>query len=154
MRVYLVRHGEALPPQESPERELSREGVVEVAKVAEFLKFKIPGVTQVWHSPKERAKQTAEALHEMAFPKALLKKKDGLLPNDPVGPILTELEATQEDTVLVGHLPFVGSLASAMLMGDESQELIVFHTATVVALECFEGSWYLLWAVSPLLFEE
>ena len=117
MRVYLVRHGEALDQMESTARPLSEKGKVDIERLAELLaqRFKIlPGY--IFHSPKLRAAQTADIIsNALPFP-LVPEETDGLAPTDD--PVLwaQQLEAMDKDTMLVGHLPNMSRLASLLLL--------------------------------------
>ena len=60
MILYLVHHGDAVPPDVDPRRPLSERGRQQVARLAEAAARRgaRPGV--VWHSGKLRSRQTAE----------------------------------------------------------------------------------------------
>ena len=61
MRLYLVHHGEAVPPGVDPQRPLSEGGSASVEQVAEKAAMQGAKPAVVWHSGKLRARQTAEA---------------------------------------------------------------------------------------------
>ena len=82
MKLYLVRHGNALAPDQDPESPLSEKGIRETKKMATVLAHFNLELGAVWHSTKQRARQTAEILH-VGTP----IEKEGLKPNDPVEPI-------------------------------------------------------------------
>lgn len=150
MKLYLVRHGEANPPEVDPEKGLSDEGKADVAKIAEFLKKAGVGVGEIYHSEKARAVQTAEI-----FKKALgverIVQKTGLTPNDEITALETEIRHREEGLMVVGHLPYLDRLASSLLTGDESLEVIEFPASSVLFLEFKELKWELKWMVGPEL---
>jgi len=149
MRVYLVRHGKALPKEQDPQRSLSPEGRREVRSVAVHLGSVELKVARILHSGKARACQTAEILaagvrHEQ------LVASDGISPNDPVDEMCRELCAGDEDVMIVSHLPFVGRLASRLLGAPEDAGIIRFSDGAVLALERTpSGGWTVLWMLSP-----
>ena len=61
MKLYLVHHGDAVPPDVDPQRPLSAEGRVGVEQVAGAAAQRAVKPAVVWHSGKLRARQTAEA---------------------------------------------------------------------------------------------
>ena len=152
MRLYLVRHGEAKPAGEDPERHLSDAGVQEAERVAAFLKPLGLRVGVLWHSGKARAAQTAEILAPALTADEGIVRRDGLAPNDPVGPVADAVSAWTDDVMIVGHLPFLGMLAALLLAGDEDADLVAFQCGAVV---CLEGSgrsrFRLRWLVTPEL---
>ncbi|MHC4542753.1 MAG: histidine phosphatase family protein, partial [Planctomycetota bacterium] len=81
--------------------------------------------------------------------------RDGLAPNDDVGAIRDEIEAAQRAVMLVGHLPFLGKLASLLLTGSESAETVAFKQAGIVCLERRDtDGWQLAWMVTPEILSE
>ncbi len=150
MRLYLVRHGEAEREQVNPERPLTERGRREAEKVARFIKPLGLRVEAVWHSGKLRARQTAEILASaVASEKGALEHR-GLAPMDPVEDVREEVLLEGEDLMVVGHMPFLGRLASSLLVGNEGRELVAFPE---VALLCLEGSgekdFSVAWMVTP-----
>src|SRR5512139_2014144 len=97
MRLYLVRHGEALPREVDPERGLSNEGRQEAEKVAAFLKGLAIEVEAVWESGKKRATQTAEIMASAVRSKGGIVRRSGIDPNDPVEPIAEKLSLLDGD---------------------------------------------------------
>ena len=65
MRLYLVRHGDALSDSEDPKRPLSETGIEEAKKTGEFLKKAGEKPLKIIHSTKLRAKQTGEIIAEV-----------------------------------------------------------------------------------------
>ena len=150
MHVYLIRHGDAKSKQEDPERSLSVKGTQDVRKMAAFLKPLDLAVEVVWHSGKARAAQTAELLGGAVSSANGVGKRDGLAPMDPVEPIGAELASASRDVMLVGHLPFMGKLASALVAGTESADVVAFQPGSVACLERIDaGNWILCWMATP-----
>lgn len=148
MRVYLVQHGEAKPKDVDPERGLTRNGAGEVEKVADFLRSMDLTLAAVWQSGKARARQTAEILAPAVS--GAPSQRDGLAPNDPVGPIRQAIEEADADLMIVGHLPFLGRLAAALVTGDEATDIVSFRFGCVVCLERGDrGTWSVSWLVRP-----
>jgi phosphohistidine phosphatase len=152
MRLYLVQHGEALPKQVDPERPLSEQGHADVARTADFLKRAGIRVTRVAHSGKTRAKQTAELLAAAVAPDCEAESRSGIDPMDPTVPVAEEAASWSEDTMLVGHLPFMGGLASELLSQGHPSEAVAFRPGSVICLEReAEGIWRLAWMIRPEL---
>ena len=151
MRVYLVRHGKALPKEQDSQRPLSPEGRQEVRSIAVQLSLAGLSVSQIRHSGKARARQTAELLAAGVRHEEVVES-DGLAPNDPVDDMLYELAARTEDLMIVGHLPFLNKLASLLLAYDESAGLVSFRNAGFVCLESIaNGEWKMAWMITPEL---
>ena len=68
MPLYLVQHGLALPKDIDSERGLSEDGFADVRRIAETAKHYNVQVSQIFHSGKKRAKQTADIIAEALTP--------------------------------------------------------------------------------------
>lgn len=146
MKLYLVRHGEALPEQLDPQRPLSAQGQLRVQKLAERLAEKNTQVTHIFHSGIVRALQTAEVIAQ-SLHMQYIEQIAGLRPDDPVDVIVDELNSLNEDILLVGHLPYMANLLWA-LCGSTSAS-IQFDTATAVCLERIGDRWTVDSVISP-----
>lgn len=150
MRIYLAQHGLAAPKEIDPERPLSGQGENDVRRLAEFLGQAGLQVGRVLHSGKLRAEQTALLLTETLSAAGPPEGRPGLNPNDPVEPLANELEIWSEDTLLVGHLPYLGRLASLLLASDANRPVLAFQPGSMACLERDEGGrWTLAWMVRP-----
>ena len=153
MRLYLVRHGDYVSDAIDPTRPLSEKGRADVSKIAKFLKGKI-SADIIWHSTKLRARQTAELIAEIISLKNNLLEKQGLAPNDPVDIIKEDiLSKTTENLMIVGHLPFLGKLASLLIVNSDSQTIIGFHQGSVACLEADKDIFTLTWIIYPDLIQ-
>ncbi len=148
MKLYLVRHGEALAKEVDPDQSLSEAGRTNVERLAAFVGQRGVRAARILHSGKTRARQTAEILAEAMADAGACAARDGLAPNDPTAPIADEFAGSQDDTVLVGHLPFLGDLAARLVVGSEGVIVAVFRPATMVCLEHGVGSG---WSVARML---
>jgi len=152
MKLYLVRHGDALGPKVNPERPLSEAGRRQVARMAAFLSDRDVRVARVLHSGKTRAQETAAALAAVVAPDATPEVRDGLSPNDPVAPLAAAIAAWDEDSLIAGHMPHLARLASLLLTGREVPSGVDFEPAATACLERDEaGAWALVWFVGPSL---
>ncbi|MDS4073739.1 MAG: phosphohistidine phosphatase SixA [Defluviicoccus sp.] len=155
MRLYLVQHGEALPETVDRERRLSERGRADVARMAAFLGAAGVRVARVYESGKTRAHETATILAEKIAPGVPPKAVAGLAPSDPIEQTLSELAIRDEDVMLVGHLPFMGRLASMLVSGRDDPPVFEFEPGTVVCLERIEeGLWAAAWMLRPELLGE
>jgi len=154
MRLYLVQHGEANPEDVDPSRGLSAKGQADVRKVAEFLKSLQLCVKAVQHSGKTRAAQTADILARSLASADGVVQHAGLAPMDAVEPIRNEMKHDPSlHYMLVGHLPFMGKLASLLVAGSESADVVAFQMGGVVCLERDDkGKWRVRWMVTPDMF--
>lgn len=155
MRIYLAQHGVAVAKEVDPERPLSAQGREDVRRLAGFLGGAGVRVGQVLHSGKVRAEQTAALLAEALLPDGQPQGHDGLNPNDPVEPLAAEIAGWTTDTLLVGHLPFLGRLASFLLASDPERPILAFQPGTMACLERdSEGPWVLDWMLRAELLEQ
>jgi phosphohistidine phosphatase len=155
MRLYLVQHGAALDKQEDPARALSRQGVQEVTRMAKVLGGAGVHVERVWHSGKRRAEQTATILASQLMPEGNIDRVTGIDPLDPVQEFVADADVWLEDTLVVGHLPFLSRTVSLLLCGEPDRELVSYLPGSVVCLERGRaGQWTLLWMLRPGLHDE
>jgi phosphohistidine phosphatase len=108
-------------------------------------------VAEVRHSGKLRAEQTAEILAECLSPPQGVRAVEGLCPLDDLTKAWTELEAAREPLILVGHLPHLSRLASALTVGDPAKEVIQFQTGAMVCLVKREAGWAMSWILTSEL---
>jgi phosphohistidine phosphatase len=149
MALYLVQHGKAESKEEDPDRPLTQEGAREVRKVAAFLESARLQVPHVWHSGKTRARQTAQKLAPAAGG-GEVAERDDLGATDPVGPVADALRQAGGAVLVVGHLPFLDTLASLLVAGSEDAGVVEFQNGGVVCLELEEsGEARLRWIVTP-----
>jgi len=152
MKLYLVQHAEALPKDVDPARPLSQRGRADAQQVADLLARAGLRVARVLHSGKKRAQQTAELLAVGALPGGKPEPTSGLNPNDPTDELAARASQWDDDTMVVGHLPYMARLASCLLTGDETSCLVAFTPGTVLCLEQAErGRWCLAWMIRPEL---
>ena len=79
-------------------------------------------------------------------------KVAGINPVDPTDHLVQAVGEWTDDTMVVGHLPFMGKLASRLVTGDEAASVVMFTPGTVVCLERGEqGSWSIAWMIRPEL---
>lgn len=139
MKLYVMRHGEALPVggdvREDSQRPLSPTGKTQVRRVAEGLKRRSESVAAVISSPLRRAQETARITAEvMGVPSIETSKL--LAPSaSPAGlrSMLTSYIKTP-GVLLVGHHPDV-TLWIGFLAGIDPSACPLFGTASVAAME-------------------
>ena len=152
MNVYLVRHGEAVTSQFDPQRSLSEQGRADIRKVASFIKPLEISVEHIWHSGKLRAAQTAEILAGAVLVEKDCSARSGLGPNDDVTIIADELDAYDTDLMLVGHLPLLANLASLLVAGKQTTNVVAFDAGTITCLNRRNpGRWQIEWMISQEL---
>lgn len=152
MRVYLVQHGEAKAETEDPRRPLTDKGKTEVERVANAVKKLGVRPSDIFHSGKLRAEQTAKIIADVLEVPKEPEATSGLNPNDGVEPWAAKILQQEEDLMLVGHLPFMDNLASLLLCGSEDARIVQFRHGAIVCLESKESdTWRLQWILTPEL---
>lgn len=149
MKVYLVRHGDAVAERVEVARPLSargREEIERTARLAAQLRFQ---VVEIRHSGLLRARQTADILGAHIMPARGVRETTGLRPDDDPWIAAAECEAPGGPVMLVGHLPHLGRLAAALLTGGEGREVIRFGTGTIAGLVKTDNGWLLTALIGP-----
>ena len=155
MRLYLVQHGDAQPEAVSAERELSPQGRQDVERLAGLLGGRGMRVARIFHSGKTRARQTAEILAAQLAPGTAPEALAGLNPNNPVQPVAAQARAWREDTLLAGHQPFMGRLATVLVTDREDPPMVAYQPGSVACLESNSaGGWEIVWMLRPELLVE
>ncbi len=152
MKLFLVQHGDAVAGEIDPERRLSEQGLHDAQALAGFLKQAGIGAQRVLHSGKRRAEQTAAILAEAVLTAGQPQAVSGIAPNDDVSVFAQGLGGWNQDTLVVGHLPFMARLVAVLLSGDAERELVRYQPASVVCLERNDrGVWCINWMLRPEL---
>ena len=150
MKLILVQHGDALPKEADPDRALSAQGRDDVGRVAGLLARSGVRAERVFHSGKTRACETADALAAVLLRGGEAASIGGIDPNDPVETFAGTVGHWQDDTMLIGHQPFMGRLVSFLLTADAAIETVAFTPGTAACLERnAEGAWALAWMIRP-----
>lgn len=154
MKIYCVRHGHAaIMPGPNGHRQLSEQGIEDVSRVARYLAYRDFQVAHILHSHKQRAKQTADILGAHLG----LKPEESplLAPESSIIPLIEHIQKWDEDTLLVGHMPFVSFLLSTLVVGNDEHSLALFAPGTMVCLERYDGNrWIINWLLHPELAPE
>ena len=150
MKLYLLQHGDALPEQVNPDRPLSKRGLEDVRRLAEFVWNHGILVKHVYHSGKTRARETAEIVGARIASGVKIEATTGLNPNDRVEPWAIQINNWQEDLLLVGHMPFMGRMAAYLLSSNSSSQFVAFEPGSMLCLERDEsGRWAIAWMLRP-----
>jgi len=149
MKLYLMRHGQAASPEVDPQQGLSEVGRQGIEQLAQRLASQGIQFSQVYHSEKARARQTAEIMAAALAPAVTPQQRRGLKPNDDPAEFIPELECLQEDTLIASHLPFVPSLLARLTDSFDREQGMGFVPGTIVCLARQEPGWQLEWVESP-----
>ena len=152
MKLYLVQHGEAAAKDVDPGRPLTQRGSDDVAAVAARLAGAGIGLGRVIHSGKLRARQTAEILAARLAPEIEPGVSDRLDPLDDPAAFDWRGACGGEDTMLVGHLPFMANLAALLLTDDAEAAIVDFRPGSALCLETdADHGWRINWMLRPEL---
>jgi phosphohistidine phosphatase len=151
MHLYLVQHADALTDDIDPARPLSEQGRADIERVATLLRGRLRGLSHILHSGKTRARQTAEILARALTAGTAIEQAHGLNPLDDPEPFARRIDTSDEDLMLVGHLPFMARLAAFLLTSGAKAEVVVFQPGTVLCLEGDGGTWRVAWMLRPEL---
>lgn len=155
MKILLSQHGDAIAKEVDPDRPLSDRGRKQVGRVAQFLHEGSVGCVRILHSGKTRASQTAELLAEGLQGSQSIEPVSNLSPNDPAQEWIERADSWNEDTLLVGHMPFMGKLASGLIDPQGSTPMVDFCPGSVLCLLRKEDvGWQVCWMIRPELVEE
>ncbi len=160
MRLYIVRHAEAVEPDEKAtvkdaDRPLTPQGQSDARKVAQHLKYIGLEKPKIITSPLLRAKQTAEVFQRTwTLPMKALKFDDRLKPGEDWKPLLESLPAGRwENAWLVGHQPELSQMVGWLL--GRRYAKIRLNKGSVACLEIKEkaskGTGRLRWLLDPEL---
>ena len=151
MRLYLVQHGAAVPEVEHPDRPLSAPGHAEVERVARAAGRSGLDVNEIRHSGKRRAQETAEILAAHLRPNGGVSQMPGLAPLDDPRLAWQAVLEFERPVMLVGHLPHLSRLVSALLVGDPAPDIVAFRMGGIVCLGRGETGWRVEWILTPEL---
>ncbi len=152
MALFLVQHGKSLPKDVDPDQGLSKEGVLEVERIADVAKGYNVQVLQIKHSGKTRARQTAEIFGSALSPTDGIRSSDGLNPLDDVTAVADSIDR-KDDLMLVGHLPFMERLTSYLVTGSIDRPVFKFQNGGIVCLDENPDtrSWVIKWTLMPTI---
>jgi phosphohistidine phosphatase len=109
---------------------------------------------RVFHSGKLRAKNSAAMLLPVIGAGAAVEVMEkGLLPSDSPVYVSETANTWREDTLIVGHQPFMSRLTSRLLLGAERPIILEFTPGTAACLthRPVTGAWSLSWVLTPEL---
>jgi phosphohistidine phosphatase len=115
MNLVLWRHADAADGSPDHARELTPKGLQQAKRMAAWLNARLPADATVLVSPAVRAQQTAKAL------KRAFTTCDAIAPGADCAAVFAALGAPGGDgvTLVVGHQPTLGQVASRLLTGVE-----------------------------------
>ena len=150
MALYLIQHGKSLPKDQDPDQGLSAEGIAETQRIANAAKDDGVAVSQIRHSAKTRARQTAEIFGGALNPKQGIREVSGIKPLDDVAEYAANIDPA-EDIMLVGHLPFMQRMTAFLITESIDKPVFKFQNSGIVCLDKDPETqaWVILWALMP-----
>jgi phosphohistidine phosphatase len=140
MEIFLMRHGHAANHMNDGARPLSKEGEREGMRAGEFLRKidKAPNI--IFHSPFTRARMTAECVAKAAgMNNSSLQERAGLEPEDDtsvfLSTFLSEITDFSQKVLIVGHEPFMSSLAWLFLTKKKVWLSLEFDRGALLGME-------------------
>ncbi len=125
MRIYLIRHSNAVDPgtpgyEDDSQRPLTERGRDKMNKIASSLKKMKVKPDLIVSSPYVRARQTAEILAKVMKYKRNICFSDTLIPMGDAGELIGEVNEKYDvdELVLISHEPFISNLVGALTAGN------------------------------------
>ncbi len=150
MAIYLVQHGKSYSKEEDPEQGLSVEGKTEVELIAGVAENYQITVSNIVHSGKKRARETAEIFAQNLCPQGEVTEKTGLKALDDVNQLALKVRSDNH-TMYVGHLPFMEKLVCRLVTGRVDYRIFNFQNGGIVCLDQDKENefWYIKWTLMP-----
>ena len=151
MKLYCVRHGEAESSDINPERPLTEKGREDVEHVARFMGESGLHLDCILHSPKKRTVETATIFSQYLEAEQVIQCEPLLDEQCDIAPLVDQIATWSQDTMLVGHLPFMYQLVSALVIGRPDYYPIVnYPPGTVICLDRYQHErWIISWLLNP-----
>ena len=152
MALYLIQHGKSLSKDQDPDQGLSAEGIAETERMAKLAKDFDVAVSQIRHSAKTRARQTAEIFAGALSPKKGIQEVSGIKPLDDVAAYAEDIDPA-EGIMLVGHLPFMERMTAFLITGSIDKPVFKFQNSGIVCLDKDPEAqaWVIQWALMPTI---
>jgi phosphohistidine phosphatase len=150
MALYLIQHGKSLSKDQDPDQGLSAEGIAETERIAKLSKDAGVAVSQIRHSVKTRARQTAEIFAAALNPDQGIQEVSGIKPLDDVAAYAADIDPA-EGIMLVGHLPFMERMTAFLITGSIDKPVFKFQNSGIVCLDKDPETqaWVIQWTLMP-----
>ena len=149
MKVYLVHHVDALSKEQDPARHISAKGHVQADRIGKRLKGLGANPVRILYSDKQWTIDTAERVAaQLGLSSRAAKTAYPINTGDPVAPFIAEINASQGDIMMCGHVDYLMRTVSQLVCGDEKRKVIEFKPGNGTTA-CLEGSGS-QWAVTFL----
>lgn len=153
MKLYIMRHGEAVDASQDPSRPLTNQGIEALNRMASALAASGTRINHILHSPRLRTTMTADIMAKHFHPEQVNECPLSLDNVDVLEDMVAMIQEWSDETLLVGHMPFVAHLTSQLLSGQASHLLTNFVPGAIACLEPqTPPHWVLSWFCQPNLF--
>jgi phosphohistidine phosphatase len=147
MELILWRHADAENGSHDSERNLTAKGIKQAARMAKWLRARLPENAVVLASPAKRAQQTARAL--VSDYKTVMEIGTSASAKDVL--LACGWPGNERTVVVVGHQPTLGETAALLLTGAKQQWSLKKGAVVWIArrAETADASALLRAAISP-----
>jgi phosphohistidine phosphatase len=136
MKVFLMRHAHADYGPPDPERVLSGRGLECARQMAAFVETRdFFEFEEIWCSPYNRARQTAEPFASIRGQSLKTRYKDMLVPHGDPAALLPQLKKLERSVLIVGHNPHLSLLASFLIGINRERSYLPFKKGAIMALK-------------------
>ncbi|MGK2859287.1 MAG: phosphohistidine phosphatase SixA [Thermoanaerobaculia bacterium] len=150
MKVYLMRHGEAVAKQGDSEPALTLNGERQADDSARTLAKRGATIDVIYHSHKRRARETARIVASKLSPPRGTETREGLGPNEDFFSLAQDIEELETPALFISHLPLLDQLAGLLVEGNAGAIPVGFSTGEVACLErSAPGEWRVAWKHRP-----
>jgi len=147
--IFLLRHGEAenfSHDKKDASRNLTSRGREDIEKQAKFLENHLSGMARIFHSPFNRAAQSAQILS--GHIESVSRVNPDLKPSGDATLALEPLLGIEGNVILVSHLPLIADLAHYLTLQN-----VRFQPGTLARIDkpdAFKHRGMLAWVRHPL----
>ena len=144
MKIYLIHHATAFSADEDPERHLTPLGRDQADRLGARLAAAGADPMRILHSDKQWVMETAERIASaMDMSDRLAVAGYEINTEDDLRPFMADIENTNGDLMMVGHVDYLRRAAAKLITGDEAARVIAFKPdfGTAFCLEDEDGDW-------------
>jgi len=153
MLIHLMQHGACMPKEIDPHQSLSPIGREQATKSAQAAQSLGLNFQLIATSRKTRAMQTAELMAEnTGYPVPRIELTDSLKAMAPPKETISFIKEYQglDSILLTGHLPNLGIVASALLVGSDKLNINIENAGLVqIDYDFIQESGILNWYLNP-----